>query len=178
MKYQELQGSSIPCQCGTIMTYRPSFWYNSNAQRFDPVVIHRDQAGNVRYPGRSDAPVPEGFMKVELTDFAQVRKFEREMETQQVATSKGWQATRQKFLDGQLKANREAVAAIREGGTWQGAENGVLVERRGLSEKGKRFYDRMREASQHRQKQGARAKSPAFYVEALSNHESRTKYTD
>lgn len=59
--------------------------FNVNAQRFDPVVIHRDAAGNVRYPGRSDAPVPKGFERVELRTVAEVRHFERDVDRKEAA---------------------------------------------------------------------------------------------
>lgn len=183
MKYSEFVNyergeTAFNCSCGSRLVYMPTFYYTSPAQRFEPVVIHRDAAGNVRFPGHKNDKVPTGFQKVELTDLNQVRRFEREMETKQVGEAVGWQNTRQKFLDGQLRANREAVQAIREGGEWQGVEDGRIVTRRGLTPRGQRFYDRMREASEHRQREGARAKSPAFHIEVFSNHESRTKYTD
>jgi hypothetical protein len=53
--------------------------YPQHAQTFDPVVIHRNEAGEVRFPGRTDAQVPAGYEKVELRTLAEVRKFEREM---------------------------------------------------------------------------------------------------
>lgn len=59
--------------------------FSVNAQRFDPVVIHRDAAGNVRYPGRADAAVPHGFQKVELRTLAEVRHFEREVGRKEAA---------------------------------------------------------------------------------------------
>src|SRR5260370_13623012 len=51
----------------------------SRAQRFRPVVIHRDASGHIRFPAHSNAPVPRGFRRVELRTVAQVRRFEREV---------------------------------------------------------------------------------------------------
>ncbi len=166
---------TVKCPCGNDCDYYPTFYYNSptRAQRFDPVVIHRAEDGTIRYPGRADAPVPEGFQKVELTDYSQVRAFERSIEGQQAEVAAGWRETRQKFLDGQLKANREAVDAIARGGAWQGAdENGKEITRHGLTPAGLRFLERMREASKDRQAQGPKATSPAFYLDAFSNNSS------
>jgi hypothetical protein len=49
------------------------------AAGFDPVVIHRDAAGNIRYPANIHAPVPEGYQKVELRTVSEVRRFEAEV---------------------------------------------------------------------------------------------------
>lgn len=51
----------------------------THAQRFAPIVYFQDKAGNKRFPGRSDAPPPKGFERVELRTVPEVRKFEREM---------------------------------------------------------------------------------------------------
>src|SRR5262245_28429608 len=50
-----------------------------NAQSFEPVVVHVDKDGNVRFPGRADAKVPKGYEKRELTTVREVRKFEGQM---------------------------------------------------------------------------------------------------
>lgn len=49
------------------------------AAGFDPVVIHRDAQGNFRYPAHVNAPIPEGFQKVELRTTHEVRAFEAEV---------------------------------------------------------------------------------------------------
>lgn len=173
---------TVECLCGNICDYFPTFYYNSptRAQGFDPVVIHRAEDGTIRYPGRADAPVPEGFQKVELTNHREIRAFEKSVEGQQAEVAAQWRETRQKFLDGQLAANREAVDAIARGGAWQGAdENGKEITRHGLTPQGLRFLERMREASKNRQSRGASATSPAFYLDAFSNNASnRENYND
>jgi len=50
-----------------------------NASHFDPVVVHRDKAGNIRYPGAADAPLPAGFERVELRTFADIDRFSRQV---------------------------------------------------------------------------------------------------
>lgn len=44
-----------------------------------PIVIHVDSEGHVRFPGASDARVPEGFEKRELRTIRQIEAFERDM---------------------------------------------------------------------------------------------------
>lgn len=170
--------------CGEPMTYVPSFNYTSDAQNFSPVVIHRDAEGNVRFPGRADARVPEGFKKVELCTVAEIRKFEAEMSIKDSAKADQFRASRSFFLDGQLKANREAVDQIANGGAWQGTdEKGNIITRHGLSEKGKMILARLREASMIKQAQGRSHSRPEFFVEAFSRdasnrEEHRDAYTD
>jgi len=144
--------------CGEPMDYRPAFNYTSEtrAQRFSPVVIHKDAAGNVRFPGRADAPVPEGFQKVELTNIHEVRKFEKDMNSRDREQAEKFRGVRGQFLDGQLAANREAMKE--------------LVKR--FTPRGRFFYDKMREASEAKQKQGAKDVRPAFYIDAFSNDAS------
>jgi len=152
---------TIPCNvdsCLGVSYYFPSFWYSSEvfAQRFDPVVIHKDAEGNIRFPAHTNAPVPKGFHKVELTDINQVRKLEREINSQDRKKADRFREARSKFLDGQLKENRRAME--------------TLVER--FSQRGKRFYDMMRQVSEDRQKNGLRNTNPEFYVDAFSMDQS------
>lgn len=56
-----------------------------NAQNFDPVVIFRGPKGKIRFPGRSDAPTPKGYERVELRTSHQVHKFEREMNAKETS---------------------------------------------------------------------------------------------
>lgn len=58
-----------------------------NAALFDPVVIHRDAAGNIRYPANIHAPVPEGYQKVELRTVGEVRRFEAEVNQREHASA-------------------------------------------------------------------------------------------
>jgi hypothetical protein len=160
--------------------YRPSFWYSSSvqtAQRFSPVVIHRDEHGNVRFPGNANAPVPEGFQKVELATIHDVRKFEAEINKQDTIKSEKFREARAKFLDGQLKANREAVDEIIRGGTWQGTdEHGRPVERRGISPRGMKILEQLRAASRLKQERGRSQTNPEFFIEAFSKDASNREH--
>lgn len=146
----------VDCSCGAKMTYKPTFWYASvtHAQRFTPIVIHRDEAGNIRYPGNVNAPVPEGFHKVEITNFHEARKLEKEVNNFESAKAKDHQYNKTRNLEAQLKENREAMKSI--------VQN--------FSPKGRMFYEKMRQASDMKlaEFRSRQAKDPNFYIEALS----------
>jgi hypothetical protein len=162
-KYNELPDTLLG-ECGHTLHYKPSFWYNSQARRFDPVVIHRDALGNVRFPGSSSAPVPEGFQRVELTDFHQIRQFEKEINQRDVREAEHFRNTRQAFLDGQLKENRRVM-------------EGELLPR--FTQRGRKFYDAMRQVSEQRRLAGTKSSKPEFHVEAFSMDSSnREIHTD
>jgi len=157
--------------------HRPAFWYSSQvprfAQSFSPVVIHRDASGNVRFPGAADAPVPQGFKKVELSTMHDIRKFENEMNKRDNVKSEKFREARGKFLDGQLAANRKAVDEIAAGGSWQGTDGrGNIIERKGISPRGMKILDQLRAASKHKQEQGRAGARPEFFVEAFTNNAS------
>ena len=160
--------------------HRPSFWYSSGtrfAQSFSPVVIHRDAQGNVRFPGNANAPVPEGFTKVELCTTAQVRHFEAEINKADKLKADQFREARARYLDGQLACNRSAVDEIAAGGKWLGAdENGRPVVREGLSPRGRMILDRIREASKAKQAQGRSHARPEFFVEAFTQDASNREH--
>ena len=163
--------------CKEVAFYRPSFWYSSkveaHAQKFAPVVIHKDMNGNIRFPGQSNAPIPEGFKKVELSTIAQVRQFEKEINLKDTTKANQFRDVRAKFLDGQLAANRKAVDEIAAGGVWQGTdEQGRIIERHGISPRGMKILEKLREASMHKQAQGRSNTRPEFFVEAFSRDAS------
>lgn len=163
--------------CKEVASYKPSFWYSSafrpQAQGFSPVVIHRDADGNVRFPGHANAPVPEGFQKVELATLQDVRKFEAEINLKDAIKSGKFRTARAEFLDGQLKANREAVDKIVAGGSWEGTDDqGRIIQRRGMSERGLKILHQLREASKQKQAQGRSNANPEFFVECFSKDAS------
>jgi len=83
----------------------------TDAQRFDPVVIHRDAAGNVRFPGAPDAAVPAGFEKVELRTVAEVRQFERGMDARERARFESGQAREGDFYAERQRKDRAELRA-------------------------------------------------------------------
>lgn len=44
-----------------------------------PIVIHENASGKVRFPGSADAKVPKGFQRRELTTIREVEQFETRM---------------------------------------------------------------------------------------------------
>ncbi len=166
-------GEKAPCDekledgsfCSKVGEYCPSFWYNSatNAQRFSPVVIHRDVNGKIRFPAHANAPVPEGFQRVELATIPEIRALEREVNAQDRIKDQSFQDARNKFLDGQLAENRRSVAA----------------QVAGFSPRGKWFYDAIRRVSEKKRLAGRSSSKPEFYVEAFSQDASnREGYAD
>lgn len=151
-------------ECGKETVYLPSFYYTSQtAQRFSPVVVHKDAEGNVRFPGHADAPLPPGFHKVELTDFHQIRKFEKEINAKDRERASKFHEAKSFLLDGQLKENRRVMSE--------------LVKN--FTPRGKEFYAKMKEVSERKQKQGGRGIDPGFYIEAFTQDSSnRQGYRD
>jgi hypothetical protein len=56
---------------------------SGRAQKFDPVVVHVDKQGNVRFPGRADARVPKGYQRRELTTIGEIRRFESQVNSRE-----------------------------------------------------------------------------------------------
>lgn len=175
MSYSRLQeiDHKAPCDqkledgnyCSKAGEYCPSFWYNSatNAQRFSPVVVHRDVNGNLRFPAHANAPVPEGFQRVELATIPEIRALEREVNAKDRETDSKFQDARNKFLDGQLAENRRSVAS----------------QVAGFSQRGKWFYDAIRRVSEKKRLAGRSSSKPEFFVEAFSMDASnRQGYRD
>ncbi len=163
----KLTDSLICASCGGTSIYTPSFWYSSAvpAQRFRPVVIHRDSQGNIRHPAHENAPVPEGFERVELRNIHEVRKFENEVNLREAVSAQEQRHIRSQAVDAQVKLNREVLAkAIGN-----------------MSARGKRFYDAMKQVGELKREQ-LRSQAPidpGFHLEAFSQDSSnREAYRD
>lgn len=73
----------------------------------EPVAIHRDPlTGEVRFPGRFDAPAPEGYERVELRTTAEKRQFEREMTRSENAKWQQSQERQHAFFDERRRLSR------------------------------------------------------------------------
>lgn len=174
MSFSALEAAGNKCECGDVDPdgvvctkegeYSASFWYNSAthfAQRFSPVVIHRGVDGKIRFPGHANAPVPEGYQKVELTQLSEIRALEREVNAADRIKDQRFQGARNAFLDGQLAENRRVVA-------------GQVAN---FSPRGKWFYDAIRRVSEKKRLAGRSAANPEFVVEAFSqNASNREEY--
>lgn len=150
--------------CGGEAYYAPSFYYTSQtAQRFAPVVIHKDSEGNVRFPAHADAPLPPGFQKVELTNFNEIRRFEKEVNTKDREEASKFHNAKAELLSGQLKENRRVMERIVEG----------------FSPAGKKFYEKMQQVSKAKERNAGRPIDPGFYIEAFTQDSSnRQGYRD
>lgn len=145
--------------CGLSGFHVWSFYYNSTqkAQGFNPVVIHKDADGNIRFPGSVDAKVPEGFQRVELTTIQQVRQIEKEWGEKDQKEANQFRASRQFLTDGQLKENRRVMESI---------------VRDRFTPNGRKFYEAMRKVSEEKQRLGPKSTSPAAYFDAFTNNTS------
>ena len=166
------QTKSGPCtkEC----EYRPSFWYTSpiqtarriqNAQRFPTVVIYKSKDGNIRLPGSNSIKTPRGYERVELTDLAQVRKFEKEYNQGERIKMQEHRAMKDKAFDANVKASREAMAKI-------------LPK---FSDKGRAFYEAMKTgADMKREMERAKpTQDPNFYLDAFAfNASNREDHRD
>lgn len=79
------------------------------AQGFDPVVIHRDSVGNIRYPGHIDAPVPAGYQKVELRTTHEVRRFEAEVNQRERVKADEQLSRREAIFSAQQSSRRREL---------------------------------------------------------------------
>lgn len=123
------------------------------SQTFDPVVIHRDAAGNVRFPASPDSPVPSGFAKVELRTVHEVRKFEREVNGKERAR---WDE------------HRERVARAAEEST-RARRSELLDAMQHMSPYGRDFA---RQAMDANDRKSAGSYDAGFHIEAFSQDSS------
>lgn len=131
------------------------------AQRFDPIVIHRSADGKYRFPMAADAPVPEGYQKVELTTRRQVEAIEREVN----------QRERIQF---QEHAHRQREASNE---FWR-RQNAELRERaKSFSPEGQAAVEYLLE-KQAREDRGLPNYDPGFHVEIMHNYSSNREGHD
>lgn len=138
--------------------------YPQDAQGFSPVVIHKDAKGNIRFPGNSNAPVPDGFQRVELTNVREVRKLEREVNS---------------FELGRAENNRHKQRAVAEGERMERrAKFKELVQT--FSPRGRQFAEAMMTArDRHKTRLDRPITDMGFRVDAFSNDSSnREHYRD
>lgn len=85
------------------------------AQGFDPPVIARDAAGNIRYLMNSQAPIPEGYQRVELKTIHDVRRFEREVNDRERAAADRHLSAREKQFSEKQAINRRELRTAMDG---------------------------------------------------------------
>ena len=135
-------------------------YYQRMAQNPNPVVIHRDKQGNVRYPAHADAPIPLGFEKVEMHTLGEIHKFEKEQNLDM-------REEHERFAEGEY-AHNESLRKERH------ANLRSLMP--GMNSYGKDFA---RAAMEHSMKTGPRNTDPGFHVEiAHYDQRERGEYRD
>ena len=165
--------NSLPCEsCGpdgdyvAELTFEPSIALkrpNSFAQSFDPVVIHKDASGNVRFPANSNAPIPAGFQKVELTNLHQIRQLEKEVNSKESAKLREHRYSERASSDEAKKVRREAFRqAVAK-----------------MSPKGRQFAERAMEYVDQKKSKRGLGDEANFHLEAFSYDSSnREAYLD
>lgn len=98
----------IPCQksgCEKIARrqYLPSGYV---AQGFEPIVIHRSADGTISVPAAPDAPLREGYTKVELRTLREVRQIEHEMNSHARMEHEASSERRENFAAQQARERR------------------------------------------------------------------------
>lgn len=130
------------------------------AQNPNPVVIHRDKQGNVRYPAHADAPVPPGFEKVEMHTLGEIHKFEREQNLDMREEHERFAETEYVHNESLRKERHANLRSLMPG----------------MNSYGKDFA---RAAMEHSMKTGPRNTDPGFHVEiAHYDQRERGEYRD
>jgi hypothetical protein len=125
----------------------------SFAAGFDPVVIHRDAAGNIRYPANIHAPVPEGYQRVELRTVHEVRRFETEVNQRERAAADQHLSAREQQLSEKQAINRRELRTAMEG----------------MSSFGRDFA---RHAMEHGNNRRPQTREVGFHLDVFSNDSS------
>lgn len=81
-------------------------WKCGKAQAFDPIVIHEDRQGNIRFPGNVSAQPPNGFQRRELKTIPEALGFERKFRDQEDSRQRDKVAREDAYYAGARKANR------------------------------------------------------------------------
>lgn len=138
--------------------------YAVNAQRFDPVVIHKDANGKIRFPGSSDAPCPPGFQRVELTTVSQVRQLEREVNRKELSNAENNRFAQRAVSQAEAKERREKFREVVQG----------------FSPRGRKFAEAIMTAKdRHKGRLDRPITDMGFRVDAFSSDSSnRERYSD
>lgn len=102
------------CRETTVQTYhasRPKDW------AIQPVVLHVDKKGNVRFPGHANGKIPRGFERVELKTLAEIQAFEHKMNHNLSCEAQQHQENEEKFfaplrakLRGELRQKMQSMS--------------------------------------------------------------------
>ena len=115
----------------------------------DPIVIHRNRKGEIRFPAHADAPVPRGFHKVEVP-FDQAHKLEKEVNQKEL----------RKYMEGR-RQEAEMLAPHRKERVDE-----ILRRMETMSPEGRAFAEAA--LKQHRERPDYQSNfDPGFHLEVL-----------
>lgn len=105
--------ATVEVKCGkcaaVLDTWAPA--REEKAQATEPTVVHRNAAGEIRFPGRADAPVSPGFEKVELRNQRERDRFERERNAHENAKEAIYRENRERVYSEVERQNRSDLRA-------------------------------------------------------------------
>lgn len=153
----------VPCREDQCNKEAQRIWHDTRVERFhqrmaqnpNPVVIHRDKEGNVRFPASADAVVPPGYEKVEMHTLAEIHRFEKEQNTRMRLESEQFSQEEHKQREAMLK---ERHAELRQ-------------DMQRMSPYGRDFARLAMEMSNRR---GPRNSDPGFHVE-IAHYDQRER---
>ncbi len=143
------------------------------AQAFSPIVIHVSPTGEYRFPGSTDAAVPEGYRKVELRTIQEADRVTREVNAREDETLRSVQHQSETSRSLTRTRNRAFMDHIRAGGRWVSKdEHGREVVRHGLSQEAKQYLDRAREYVALKDRERVNPRSTNAHFEVFSHDSS------
>ncbi len=135
--------------------------WNRDAQVAAPTVVFRNKNGKYRFPGRSNAPTPKGYQRIELSTQRARDKFEREYGAIETAKLRENWYQEQANWEQTLKHNMPGLEKLRD-----------------MSPLGKQYYDQCMADIERRRAQPP-PDSAGFHIE--TNHfysQSRDSWCD
>jgi len=141
--------------------------YEQNAQKFDPIVVHRNPDGSYSFPASHDAPVRAGCEKVEIRTLREADRITREVNAREDSQIREQHAHEQSNRDQNRRRNRADLDRLMAGGMWKNREGQV---RHGMSAEGREFAARMREYVDSKPR--TRPGSANFHIDVFANDSS------
>ncbi len=128
------------------------------AQAFSPIVIHVSADGQYRFPGSTDAAVPEGYRKVELRTIQEADRVTREVNAREDETLRSVQHQSETSRSLTRARNRAFMDGIRSR----------------LSPQAQQYLDRAREyvALKDRERSNVQPRSTNFYMDVFAHDSS------
>lgn len=135
--------------------------YEGNAQRFDPIILHKSASGEYSFPGSSSDPVPAGYEKIEITNMRQADKYVKEIGEIERSKMSDKREMNRLYFEEQTKERRERIDSVLNSGKLSGRA-------RMLAEKAREYADKKHDQRFSRTK----AFGPNFHIQALSFDQS------